>query len=58
MREKIKYLYPSAEICEENKNIRFDVKDDEINEFYKIKTEDMYSFTKNMIEFFKENKNN
>ena len=38
--------------------IKFDVKEDEINEFYKIKTEDMYSLTKNMVEFFKENKKN
>ena len=56
--EKIKYLYPNSEICEEDKKIKFEVKDDEINEFYKIKAEDMYSLTKNMIEFFKENKNN
>ena len=56
--EKIKYLYPNAEIKEDNKKIKFEVKDDEINEFYRIKTEDMYSLTKNMVEFFKENKNN
>ena len=55
--DKIKYLYPNAEIKEENKKIIFDIKDDEINEFYKIKTEDMYSLTKNMVEFLKENKN-
>jgi len=56
--EKIKYLYPNAEIKEENKKINYEVSDDEINEFYKIKTEDMYSLTKNMVEFFKQNKNN
>ena len=38
--------------------INYEVSDDEINEFYKIKTEDMYSLTKNMVEFFKQNKNN
>ena len=56
--EKIKYLYPNAEIKEEDKIINYEVSDDEINEFYKIKTEDMYSLTKNMVEFFKQNKNN
>ena len=56
--DKIKYLYPNAEIKDEDKKIKFDVKEDEINEYYKIKTEDMYSLTKNMVEFFKENKNN
>ena len=56
--EKIKYLYPNAEIKEEDKKINYEVSDDEINEFYKIKTEDMYSLTKNMVEFFKQNKNN
>jgi hypothetical protein len=55
--EKIKYLYPNAEIKEEDKKINYEVSDDEINEFYKIKTEDMYSLTKNMVEFFKQNKN-
>ena len=50
--EKIKYLYPNAEIKEEDKKINYEVSDDEINEFYKIKTEDMYSLTKNMVEFF------
>ena len=56
--EKIKYLYPNAEIKEEDKKINYEMSDDEINEFYKIKTEDMYSLTKNMVEFFKQNKNN
>lgn len=56
--EKIKYLYQNAEIKEEDKKINYEVSDDEINEFYKIKTEDMYSLTKNMVEFFKQNKNN
>ena len=56
--DKIKYLYPNADIKEKDKKINFYVNDDEINEFYKIKTEDMYALTKNMIEFFKENKNN
>ena len=58
VKDKIKYLYPNAEIKEEDKKIKFDVKEDEINEFYKIKTEGMYSLTKNMVEFFKENKKN
>ena len=58
VKDKIKYLYPNAEIKDEDKIIKFDVKEDEINEYYKIKTEDMYSLTKNMVEFFKENKNN
>jgi len=56
--EKIKYFYPNANIREENKKINIEVNDEEINEFYKIKTEDMYSLTKNMVEFFNENKNN
>ena len=58
VKDKIKYLYPNAEIKDEDKKIKFDVKEDEINEYYKIKTEDMYSLTKNMVEFFKENKKN
>ena len=58
VKDKIKYLYPNADIKDEDKKIKFDVKEDEINEFYKIKTEDMYSLTKNMVEFFKENKKN
>ena len=58
VKDKIKYLYPNAEIKDEDKKIKFDVKEDEINEYYKIKTEDMYSLTKNMVEFFKENKHN
>ncbi len=58
VKDKIKYLYPNAEIKDEDKKIKFDVKEDEINEYYKIKTEDMYSLTKNMVEFFKENNNN
>jgi hypothetical protein len=58
VKDKIKYLYPNAEIKDEDKKIKFDVKEDEINEYYKIKTEDMYSLTKSMVEFFKENKNN
>ena len=58
VKDKIKYLYPNAEIKDEDKKIKFDVKEDEINDYYKIKTEDMYSLTKNMVEFFKENKNN
>ena len=56
--EKIKYLYPNASIKEEEKKIKYEVNDDDINEFYKIKTEDMYSITKNMVEFFKQNKSN
>ena len=56
--EKIKYLYPKAAIKEEGKKIKYEVNDDDINEFYKIKTEDMYSITKNMVEFFKQNKSN
>ena len=56
--EKIKYLYPSAEIKETDKKLEYELTDDEINELYRIKTEDMYSITKNMVEFFKQNKNN
>ena len=56
--EKIKYLYPSAEIKETDKKLEYEFTDDEINELYRIKTEDMYSITKNMVEFFKQNKNN
>ena len=51
-------MYPNAEIKEEKNKIKYDVKDDEINEFYRIKTEDLYSLTKNMVEFLKENKVN
>ena len=54
----IEYFYPNAKIKEENKKISYEVDDDEINNYYKIKTEDLYSLTKNMVEFFKENKNN
>jgi hypothetical protein len=56
--KKIKYFYPNAAIKEEEKKIKYEVNDDEINEFYKIKTEEMYSISKNMVEFFKQNKNN
>ena len=56
--EKIKYLYPNAAIKEEEKKIKYEVNEDDINEFYKIKTEEMYSISKNMVEFFKQNKNN
>ena len=56
--EKIKYLYPNAAIKEEDKKIKYEVNEDDINEFYKIKTEEMYSISKNMVEFFKQNKNN
>ena len=54
----IEYFYPNAKIKEENKKISYEVDDEEINNYYKIKTEDLYSLTKTMVEFFKENKNN
>lgn len=54
----IEYFYPNAKIKEENKKIYYEVDDEEINNYYKIKTEDLYSLTKTMVEFFKENKNN
>jgi hypothetical protein len=54
----IEYFYPNAKIKEDNKKISYEVDEDEINNYYKIKTEDLYSLTKNMVEFFKENKNN
>ena len=54
----IGYFYPNAKIKEENKNISYEVDEEEINNYYKIKTDDLYSLTKNMVEFFKENKNN
>ena len=54
----IEYLYPNAKIKEENKKISYEVDEEEINNYYKIKTDDLYSLTKNMVEFFKENKNN
>ena len=54
----IEYFYPNAKIKEENKKISYEVDEDEINNYYKIKTEDLYSLTKNMVEFFKQNKNN
>ena len=54
----IEYFYPNAKIKEENKKISYEVDDDEINNYYKLKTDDLYSLTKNMVEFFKENKNN
>ena len=54
----IEYFYPNAKIKEDNKKIIYEVDDEEINNYYKIKTEDLYSLTKTMVEFFKENKNN
>ena len=54
----IEYLYPNTKIKEENKKISYEVDEEEINNYYKIKTDDLYSLTKNMVEFFKENKNN
>ena len=54
----IEYLYPNAKIKEENKNISYEADEEEINNYYKIKTDDLYSLAKNMVEFFKENKNN
>ena len=54
----IEYFYPGAKIKEENNKISYEVEEDEINNYYKIKTNDLYALTKNMVEFFKENKNN
>ena len=54
----IEYYYPNAKIKEDNKKISYEVDEDQTNNYYKIKTEDLYSLTKNMVEFFKENKNN
>jgi hypothetical protein len=54
----IEYFYPKAKIKEDNKKIIYEVDDEEINNYYKIKTEDLYALTKTMVEFFKENKNN
>ena len=54
----IEYFYPKAKIKEDNKKIIYEVVDEEINNYYKIKTEDLYALTKTMVEFFKENKNN
>ena len=54
----IEYFYPGAKIKEENDKISYVVEEDEINNYYKIKTNDLYALTKNMVEFFKENKNN
>ena len=54
----IEFYYPNAKIKEENKKLYYEVDEDEINNYYKIKTEDLYSLTKNMVEFFKQNKNN
>ena len=58
LKNYIEYLYPNAKIKEENKTIFYEVDEREINNYYKIKTDDLYSLTKNMVEFFKENKNN
>ena len=58
LKNYIEYLYPNAKIKEENKKISYEVDEEEINNYYKIKTDDLYSLTKNMVEFFKENKNN
>ena len=54
----IQYFYPNAKIKEDNEKVTYEVDDEEINNYYKIKTEDLYSLTKTMVEFFKENKNN
>ena len=54
----IEYLYPNAKIKEENKKIIYETDEEEINNYYKIKTNDLYSLSKNMVEFFKANKNN
>ena len=54
----IEYFYPNAKIKEEGKKILYEVDDEEINNYYKIKTDDLYSLTKTMVEFFQENKNN
>ena len=53
----IEYYYPNSIIKEENKKISYEADENDINNYYKIKTEDLYSLTKNMVEFFKENKN-
>ena len=53
----IEYFYPNSKLKEENKKISYEVEED-INNYYKLKTDDLYSLTKNMVEFFKENKNN
>ena len=54
----IEYLYPNAKIKEENKKIIYETDEEEINNYYKIKANDLYSLSKNMVEFFKANKNN
>ena len=54
----IEYFYPKAKIKEEGKKIIYEVDDEEINNYYKIKTEDLYSLTKTMVDCFNENKNN
>ena len=54
----IEYFYPNAKIKEEKKKISYEVDEEEINDYYRVKTEDLYSLTKNMVDFFKENKNN
>jgi hypothetical protein len=54
----IEYFYPKAKIKEEGKKILYEVDDEEINNYYKIKTDDLYSLTKTMVDCFNENKNN
>ena len=54
----IEYFCPNTKIKEDKKKIFYEVDEDQINYYYKIKTEDLYSLTKNVVEFFKENKNN
>ena len=58
LKHYIEYFYPNSKIKEDNKKISYEVDEEEINNYYKIKTDDLYSLTKNMVEFFKENKNN
>lgn len=56
--QNIEYFYPNAKIKEENKKITYETDEDEINNYYKIKIDDLYSLSKSMVEFFNETKNN
>ena len=52
----IEYLYPNAKIKEEGKKILYEVDEEEINNYYKIKADDLYTLTKAMVDCFKEKK--
>lgn len=56
--ELIHFYYPNStiQIFDNEKKLEFSNDDDEINNFYKIKTEELFSLTGNMVQYFSDYK--